>query len=286
MDEDRFKKLIESASSETGFRQDLIEKDYYLTILLNDINSGLDENLVFKGGTCLNKIYYDYFRLSEDLDFSMKLPDMKMNKKKRSRHMEKIKNSIEEYVQERGLKLNKDEKAGRNESKQYIFYLEYGSVVTGAAGRIKIEIGLRANPVIPPANSSVKHIFKDPFTGENVLKNGKVFCLQLKEMAAEKFRAAATRDIPAPRDFYDLYYYIKNGFDFSNREVIELIDIKLKEGGCEGKRKEYFLNINKTEKQVKELEGRVKTELFPVLREKDIKVFSLKKVFDYFKGLV
>ncbi len=285
MDKDRFKKLIEAASSETGFRQDLVEKDYYLTLLLNDINGGLDENLIFKGGTCLNKIYYDYFRLSEDIDFSMKLPDMKMNKKKRSRHMGKIKSSIEEYAQERGLKLNKEE-PGRNESKQYIFYLEYGSIVTGAAGRIKIEIGLRANPVLPPVNSGIKHIFKDPFTGESVLKNGKVFCLQLKEMAAEKFRAAATRNIPAPRDFYDLYYYIKKGFDFSGRKVIKLIDIKLKEDGHEGKRKEYFLNINKTEKQIKELERRVVTELFPVLREKDIKVFSLKKVFDYFRGLV
>ena len=253
---------------------------------MNDINSGLDENLVFKGGTCLNKVYYDYFRLSEDLDFSMRMPDIKMNKAKRSRHMQKIKGSMEKYAFERGMSLNKDEKSGRNESRQYVFYLEYPSIVTAATGRIKIEIGLRANPVLTPLVKSVKHIFKDPFTGEKVMRTGTVLCLRLEEMAAEKFRAAATREIPAPRDFYDLYYYIKNGFDFKDRKTAELIDIKLEEDGHKDRRKEYFSNMNKTEKQVKELEGRIEAELVPVLRMKDLKAFSLKKVFDYFRGIV
>ncbi|MBU4204495.1 MAG: nucleotidyl transferase AbiEii/AbiGii toxin family protein [Acidobacteria bacterium] len=56
-------------ANRTGFRASLIEKDYYLTLILSKINE-LSQDLIFKGGTCLNKIYYSYYRLSEDLDFS------------------------------------------------------------------------------------------------------------------------------------------------------------------------------------------------------------------------
>jgi predicted nucleotidyltransferase component of viral defense system len=31
--------------------------------------AAVDEALVFKGGTCLAKVYADFYRLSEDLDF-------------------------------------------------------------------------------------------------------------------------------------------------------------------------------------------------------------------------
>ena len=72
-DKDNFLKTLETTSSQTGFPLLLLEKDYYLTVVLSGINS-LSEELIFKGGTCLNKIYYSYYRLSEDLDFTLRLP--------------------------------------------------------------------------------------------------------------------------------------------------------------------------------------------------------------------
>ncbi len=279
------KKLIEYTSSAAGFRQDMIEKDYYLTLILKDINSGLGENLIFKGGTCLNKIYYEYFRLSEDLDFTMKTPGANMNRKKRSLLMKGIKDNLEKYAALLGLNIDKSVKPGKNENRQYVFYLEYPSVISGSRGRIKLEIGIRGNPVLAPVKMEVKSIFNDPFTGKSIFGKGSILCLQLKEMAAEKFRAAATREIPAPRDFYDLYYYIKKGFDFSSSEVLKLIDIKLEEDGHGGRRKEYFQTFNKSKNEFEELESRVERELFPVLREKDKRDFSLKKVFDHFRSI-
>ena len=47
----------------------MIEKDYlvtYLLYLLRDV-----EGIYFKGGTALNKIFLNYARLSEDLDFTL-----------------------------------------------------------------------------------------------------------------------------------------------------------------------------------------------------------------------
>ena len=53
----------------------VVEKDYFLTLLLDGIsNSGIKENLVFKGGTALRKVYFKHYRYSEDLDFTLRKP--------------------------------------------------------------------------------------------------------------------------------------------------------------------------------------------------------------------
>ena len=53
-------------------KRDLIEKDILLQMLLNELikNKDFKDNFTFKGGTCLIKNYFGYFRFSEDLDFT------------------------------------------------------------------------------------------------------------------------------------------------------------------------------------------------------------------------
>lgn len=55
-------------------RADLIEKDLILHQVLFDLskNKFFSANFAFKGGTCLAKCYLDYFRFSEDIDFTWK----------------------------------------------------------------------------------------------------------------------------------------------------------------------------------------------------------------------
>ncbi|MCD6460503.1 nucleotidyl transferase AbiEii/AbiGii toxin family protein [bacterium] len=86
-DKKGFIDLINIIVQRTGFRAHLLEKDYYLTQFLSKIND-LSIDLIFKGGTCLNKIYYSYYRLSEDLDFSMKLPEYAMTRANRRKCMQ------------------------------------------------------------------------------------------------------------------------------------------------------------------------------------------------------
>ena len=49
--------------------QNLVKKDYYLTLILYFIRNV--EGIYFKGGTALNKIFLNHAGLSEDLDFSL-----------------------------------------------------------------------------------------------------------------------------------------------------------------------------------------------------------------------
>jgi len=53
--------------------QGVIERDYILGWLLAGIatHDSLNRTWIFKGGTCLRKCYYETFRFSEDLDFTI-----------------------------------------------------------------------------------------------------------------------------------------------------------------------------------------------------------------------
>lgn len=61
-------------SKKEGIGWHRVEKDYFLTLLLECIsnNSELKKVFVFKGGTALRKIYFNDYRYSEDLDFTLK----------------------------------------------------------------------------------------------------------------------------------------------------------------------------------------------------------------------
>jgi predicted nucleotidyltransferase component of viral defense system len=51
----------------------VIEKDYVLGWILAGINAhaALTGTWIFKGGTCLKKCYFETYRFSEDLDFTV-----------------------------------------------------------------------------------------------------------------------------------------------------------------------------------------------------------------------
>ncbi len=59
--------------NEWQLRADVVEKDYALSWLLAGIAAQpeLNETWIFKGGTALRKCYYETYRLSEDLDFTI-----------------------------------------------------------------------------------------------------------------------------------------------------------------------------------------------------------------------
>ena len=59
---------IRSESSSASCRW---EKDMFCSVALAVLGQDLPEQIVFKGGTCLSKIYTDFYRLSEDLDFAV-----------------------------------------------------------------------------------------------------------------------------------------------------------------------------------------------------------------------
>jgi len=60
MDKKILKDVIYYLSDEQGFVASVIEKDFHLTRILNRVNEDLSTDIVFKGGTLLNKVYLNY----------------------------------------------------------------------------------------------------------------------------------------------------------------------------------------------------------------------------------
>ena len=172
------------------------------------------------------------------------------------------------------------DKAGHRESTQYIYYLDYNSVVLNKRDSIKLEIGLRFNPFLPIVTKEVNHKFLHPFTREPLFNSGSVNCLALKELVAEKLRASATRKIIAGRDFYDLGYLLRENFNFTNKDQLELFRKKLKEDGFSSELSKYQVNLGRIAKEIDEMMSRVEYELFPVLTLKEQKSFNMPKTLN------
>lgn len=282
---DEFLKILERTSAQTQFPLRLLEKDYYLTIALSKINS-LSSNLVFKGGTCLNKIYYSYYRLSEDMDFTLILPSNKATRTERRRAIEPIKKSISNFAENLDMKAENIENTGHNESRQYIYYLAYPSVILNKSETIKLEIGLRFNPLMPVEEQKIQHKFLHPFTKEPLFDAGKIKCLNLKEQVAEKMRAAATREIIAARDFYDLGFLLKNKYDFKDKELLMIFKKKLLEDKRSDRLKQYSINFGRSDEEIDEMKKGVADELFPVLTINEQKNFDISKTLNEFNNIL
>lgn len=72
-DKDAFRVLLERIGTETGHREDVLEKDYYVTLILKELSTLQEEGLpaYFKGGTALYKALKKTNRFSEDIDLSV-----------------------------------------------------------------------------------------------------------------------------------------------------------------------------------------------------------------------
>ena len=73
-DRDLFREVVISTAEELGLVVPIVEKDYYVTMILKELSIKCPE-CVFKGGTSLSKCHHAIDRFSEDIDiaFSNKL---------------------------------------------------------------------------------------------------------------------------------------------------------------------------------------------------------------------
>ncbi len=73
-DKDAFEALLSDVSQRTNIRSDIIEKDYYLTLLLWELSQRQDSlPAYFKGGTALYKMIGRLKRFSEDIDLTVEI---------------------------------------------------------------------------------------------------------------------------------------------------------------------------------------------------------------------
>lgn len=94
-DTDAFELLIIELSSRHNIRPDILEKDYYVTLLLKELSEKQNDGLraFFKGGTAIYKILESLNRFSEDIDITLDNSGLNGSQSKKN-----LKNATKEYV--------------------------------------------------------------------------------------------------------------------------------------------------------------------------------------------
>lgn len=112
-----------------GLHPAIIEKDYYVTKIINSLADISDEKfeLIFCGGTCLAKAHKIVQRMSEDIDFKIKFKHSQqtITKSKFSKNLRLFREKI--AIKLNSLSLTVENIIPRNEGKYYKAELKYNS---------------------------------------------------------------------------------------------------------------------------------------------------------------
>lgn len=194
---------IQQKAREAGVRDQQIEKDYILSWILQGIaQHGLfSKTIVFKGGTVLKKIYFEDYRFSEDLDFTL------LNNEINNGQIFEWFNEVFEYVKEEAnialaiIDNNEHEDGGIN------FYISYTGPLggQGANKKVKVDISRSEQLEYAPVMKGIIISYSD--TTEQQL-----LCYPLEEVLVEKLRTVMQR--MQARDFYDIWFLLEqHGMD-------------------------------------------------------------------------
>lgn len=262
---------VEYTADIKGFSTLLIEKDFLCSLVLAYFTENKADVLIFKGGTLLAKVYSNFYRLSEDLDFSISTA-IDATRKVRSDNVKSTKKIIHAIPEKLPIFTVVKPLEGSNASRQYNAELSYISKLSGTIGRIFIEIGLREEILLPTTIAHANTLLADVLTQNSHVKPILVRCLSLKEAYAEKIRAALTRKKAAIRDFYDLHHAIKNKvIDIHDIELLEILKKKLSIPNT----RQIELDENKYILLNSKMDG----ELYSTLSNKGESDFNLEKIF-------
>lgn len=118
-DKEIFSQAINLVTNKNGIRPEIVEKDYYVTMILRLLSERLPF-IVFKGGTSLSKCHKAINRFSEDIDITIDTTLSQGQKKK-------VKEAIEEASSILGLFIpNIDETRSRRDYNRY--EIEYNPI--------------------------------------------------------------------------------------------------------------------------------------------------------------
>ena len=187
----------------------ITEKDYVLGWILWGIygHDKLAESWIFKGGTCLKKCFFETYRFSEDLDFTL-TDSSHIN----TSFLETVFAEIGERIyEETGIELPIDfqqfeiyvNPRGRESCQGRIGYQGPISPRGKSTPRIKLDLTADECVVLPPVQVPVFHPYSDVPDGEIVVQS-----YAYEEVFAEKIRALAERT--RPRDLYDVINMFRN----------------------------------------------------------------------------
>jgi len=189
---------IQNKARAVGVRDQQIEKDYVLSWILQGIarHEQLSVSIVFKGGTVLKKVYFQNYRYSEDLDFTL------LNNEISNEQILEWFEEVFEFVKEEAnipleiIDNNEHSDGGIN------FYIGYVGPLggLGANKKVKVDVSRSESLAFEPVSKSAFLDYSDQEEHE-------LLCYSLEEVLVEKLRSVMQR--MQARDLYDIWYLLE-----------------------------------------------------------------------------
>ena len=214
---------ISLKAREVGVRDQQIEKDYMLSWILQGVaqHEQLSKTIVFKGGTVLKKIYFDDYRFSEDLDFTLLNNDASAGSAQATNEQifAWFKETFEYVLEEANIRLEiidnnepyfaKATEDKTNENGGINFYISYVGPLGGQGNNKKVKVDISRSEKL-----AFKPVMQTVLLGYSDLTEHQLLCYSLEEVLVEKMRTVMQR--MQARDFYDIWYLLEqHGMDVS-----------------------------------------------------------------------
>ena len=192
---------LQKIANKKKVRDKQIEKDYILSWILHGMSqkSFLKNNLVFKGGTALKKFYFQDYRFSEDLDFT--LVDCGINPEE---IIDNFKQTFSFVKQKSNISLEiKNHELSKHGDLQ--FFIDYVGPLKGGIGTRDVKVDVTYNEIVINETQLLPMFceYSDLLNTKTILP-----VYSLKEVFIEKLCALIDRT--QPRDLYDLWYLLGN----------------------------------------------------------------------------
>ena len=236
--------VITEISKKEGIGWAIVEKDYFLTLLLEAVSHEpvLEKNLVFKGGTALRKAYFPIYRYSEDLDFTLR---QKLSG-------EEIRAALESALTYLKQEHNAEFRIRDFNSKPH--FTDIKTQFVGLKGnKNSISMDLSGNE--PILDKTTARVIDNPYCE----KEFSVQVYSLEEILAEKLRSLLQRT--RVRDYYDVWFLLssENNFDAAKLRNIFLQKVAYKKLSFSGKGQ--FLDQEKLRQAEAYYESQLKNQL-------------------------
>lgn len=230
---------IQKKATTSGVRDPQIEKDYILSWILKGVSqhSTLSKLLVFKGGTVLKKFYFEKYRFSEDLDFTITDSSIPNNQ------ILKWFDDVFEYLKEEAnIPLNKTDD-NEHEDGGLNFYISYVGPLGGLGLNKKVKIDISKSEIIV-----FSPVLRTSFSEYSDLKPFQLLCYPLEEVIIEKMRSVMQR--MQARDYYDIWYLLS----IQNMNVTFLVNEFIKK--CNHKSIDPNIFFDKLEQRIPQYKAR------------------------------
>jgi predicted nucleotidyltransferase component of viral defense system len=193
---------IQKKARAVNVRDQQIEKDYILSWILQGIamHKDLSKMIVFKGGTVLKKIYFEDYRFSEDLDFTL-LDDSITNQKIFDFFIEVFK-----YIKEEAnipLEIIDVDASWENKEGGGVnFYIAYVGPLGGIGTHKRVKVDISRTEKL-----QFKPVLKNAFLSYSDMEQHKLLSYSPEEILIEKLRSTMQR--MQARDYYDIWYLLE-----------------------------------------------------------------------------